>query len=70
MSILSKTLKLRTPFNIIYRALKETRLKILIPEFFIGVERKVIRYNKKKKSPLTGQLKENRLKLLTFNTFK
>ncbi len=42
MSILSKTLKLRTPFNIIYRALKETRLEILFPEFFIGVERKVI----------------------------
>ena len=48
MSILSKTLKLQIPFNIIYRALKDTPLEILFPEFFIGVERKVIRYNKKR----------------------
>ena len=42
MSILSKTLKLRIPSNIIYRALKDTRLEKLFPEFFIGVERNVI----------------------------
>ena len=42
MSIVSKTLTLRVPSNIIYRALKDTRLEILFPEFFIGVERKVI----------------------------
>ena len=42
MSIISKTLTLRVPSNIIYRALKDTRLEILFPEFFIGVERKVI----------------------------
>ena len=42
MSILSKTLTLRIPSNIIYRALKDTRLEILFPEFFIGVERKVV----------------------------
>ena len=42
MSRLSKSLKLRIPSNIIYRALKDTRLEILFPEFFIGVERKVI----------------------------
>lgn len=42
MSILSKTLKLRTPSRIVYRALKDTRLEVLFPEFFIGVERKVI----------------------------
>ena len=42
MSILSKTLKLRIPSNIIYRALKDTRLEKLFPEFFIGVKRKVI----------------------------
>jgi hypothetical protein len=42
MSILSKSLKLRIPSNIIYRALKDTRLENLFPEFFIGVERKVI----------------------------
>ena len=42
MSILSKTLTLRIPSNIIYRALKDTRLENLFPEFFIGLERKVI----------------------------
>jgi hypothetical protein len=42
MSIVSKTLTLRVPSNIIYRALKDTRLEILFPEFFIGVERKVV----------------------------
>jgi len=42
MSIVSKTLILRVPSNIIYRALKDTRLEILFPEFFIGVERKVV----------------------------
>src|SRR6187200_3612835 len=42
MSILSKTLTLRIPFNIIYRALKDTRLEKFFPEFFIGIERKVV----------------------------
>ena len=42
MSILSKTLTLRIPSNIIYRSLKDTRLENLFPEFFIGIERKVI----------------------------
>ena len=42
MSILSKALTLRIPSNIIYRALKDTRLEIFFPEFFIGIERKVI----------------------------
>ena len=42
MSIVSKTLTLRVPSNIIYRALKDTRLEILFPEFFIGVERKIV----------------------------
>ncbi len=42
MSIVSKTLTLRVPSNIIYRALMDTRLEILFPEFFIGVEKKVV----------------------------
>ncbi len=42
MSILSKNLTLRIPSNIIYRALKDTRLEKFFPEFFIGVERKVV----------------------------
>ncbi len=42
MSILSKIITLRIPSNIIYRALKDTRLEYLFPEFFIGIERKVL----------------------------
>ena len=42
MPILSKIITLRIPSNIIYRALKDTRLEYLFPEFFIGIERKVV----------------------------
>ena len=41
MSIISKTIMLRVPSDIIYRALKDTRLEKLFPEFFVGVTRKV-----------------------------
>ena len=42
MSVLSKTINLRIPLEIVYRASKDRRLEKLFPEFFIGVERKVI----------------------------
>jgi hypothetical protein len=42
MSKLSKTLTLRIPSNIIYLALKDTRLEIFFPEFFIGTGRKIL----------------------------
>jgi hypothetical protein len=41
MSLISKTVSLRVPSNLIYRALKDTRLEQLFPEFFIGVTRKI-----------------------------
>ena len=41
MSTISKTITLRVPSDIIYRALKDTRLEELFPEFFIGVARKI-----------------------------
>jgi hypothetical protein len=41
MSMISKTIMLRVPSDIIYRALKDTRLEKLFPEFFVGVTRKV-----------------------------
>jgi hypothetical protein len=41
MSIISKTIMLRVPSDIIYRALKDTRLEKLFPEFFVGVTRKI-----------------------------
>ena len=41
MSVISKTVSLRIPSDLIYRALKDTRLERLFPEFFIGVTRKI-----------------------------
>jgi hypothetical protein len=41
MSTISKTITLRVPSDVIYRALKDTRLEELFPEFFIGVARKI-----------------------------
>ena len=41
MSLISKTINLRVPPDLIYRALKDTRLEQLFPEFFIGVTRKI-----------------------------
>jgi hypothetical protein len=41
MSVISKTITLRVPSTIIYRALKDRRLEKLFPEFFVGITRKV-----------------------------
>ncbi|HJR48076.1 MAG TPA: hypothetical protein VJ799_07980 [Nitrososphaeraceae archaeon] len=37
----SKTITLRVPVNIIFRALKDRRLEKIYPEFFIGITRKL-----------------------------
>ncbi len=42
MSVISKTITLRVPLNIVYRALKDTRLEELFPEYFTGVTRKLV----------------------------
>ena len=42
MSSISKSITLRVPSDIIYRALKDTRLEELFPEFFVGVTRKIL----------------------------
>ena len=41
MSLISKTVSVRVPPKLIYRALKDTRLEQLFPEFFIGITRKI-----------------------------
>jgi len=41
MSLISKTISLRVSPELIYRALKDTRLEQLFPEFFIGITRKI-----------------------------
>ena len=40
MSAISKFLSLRVPANVIYRALRDTRLEQFFPEFFAGVTRR------------------------------
>jgi hypothetical protein len=41
LSVISKNITLRVPLPIIFLALKDTRLEMLFPEYFVGVERKV-----------------------------
>ena len=41
MGLISKTVSIRVPPELIYRALKDTRLEQLFPEFFIGITRKI-----------------------------
>jgi hypothetical protein len=41
MSVTSKTISLRVPVNIVFRALKDTRLEKIYPEFFLGITRKL-----------------------------
>jgi len=41
MGVISKTVSIRVPPDLIYRALKDTRLEQLFPEFFIGITRKI-----------------------------
>jgi hypothetical protein len=41
VSVTSKTITLRVPVNIVFRALRDTRLQQLYPEFFVGITRKL-----------------------------
>jgi hypothetical protein len=41
MGLISKTVSIRVPPELVYRALKDTRLEQLFPEFFIGITRKL-----------------------------
>ena len=41
MDLISKSISLRVPPSLVYRALKDSRLEQLFPEFFIGITRKI-----------------------------
>jgi hypothetical protein len=41
MDLISKSISLRVPPSLVYRALKDPRLEQLFPEFFIGITRKI-----------------------------
>jgi hypothetical protein len=76
MSSISKSLSLRVPANVIYRALKDTRLEQLFPEFFVGVTRRFTTNGAMNELGLTTttydsqiQIKETfKLKILERNT--
>jgi hypothetical protein len=76
MSSISKSLSLRVPANVIYRALKDTRLEQLFPEFFVGVTRRFTTNGAMNELGLTTttydsqiQIKETfKLKILEKNT--
>ena len=70
MSILSKTLTLRIPSNIIYRSLKDTRLENLFPEFFIGIERKVITDKINKEISFNTITQEKQIEIIETFKFK
>jgi hypothetical protein len=63
MSVISKTITLRVPSTIIYRALKDTRLEKLFPEFFIGLTRRVVldKTNKELSFRTTSQGSQNEI---------
>ena len=41
MDLISKSISLRVPPSLVYRALKDPRLEQLFPEFFFGITRKI-----------------------------
>jgi len=41
MGLISKTVSIRVPPDLVYRALKDARLEQLFPEYFIGITRKL-----------------------------
>jgi len=41
MDLISKSISLRVPPGLVYRALKDRRLEQLFPEFFIGITKKI-----------------------------
>jgi hypothetical protein len=63
MSVISNTITLRVPSTIIYRALKDTRLEKLFPEFFIGLTRRVVldKTNKELSFRTTSQGSQNEI---------
>jgi hypothetical protein len=70
MSILSKTLKLWIPSNIIYSALKDIRLEKLFAEFFIDVKRKVIIDKINKEISFNSITQEKQIEIIETFKFK
>jgi hypothetical protein len=64
MSAISKSIKLRVPLNIVYRALKDTRLEELFPEYFTGVTRKIVIDNENKEITFRTTTQESLIQII------
>ena len=64
MSVTSKTISLRVPVNIVFRALKDTRLEKIYPEFFVGITRKLATNKKNKELEFKTTIHENPIRIV------
>ena len=64
MSVVSKTITLRVPSNIIYLALKDSRLEKLFPEFFIGITRKLVIDKANKQITFRTSTQDNQIEII------
>ena len=64
MSVTSKTISLRVPVNIVFRALKDTRLEKIYPEFFVGITRKLSTDKKNKELEFKTTIHESPIRIV------
>lgn len=64
MSVTSKTISLRVPVNIVFRALKDTRLEKIYPEFFVGITRKLATDKENKELEFKTIIHESPIRIL------
>jgi hypothetical protein len=64
MSVISKMINLRVPSNIVYRALKDTRLERLFPEYFTGVTRELITERENKEITFQTTTQESPIQII------
>ena len=64
MSVTSKTISLRVPVNIVFRALKDTRLEKIYPEFFVGITRKLATDKENKELEFKTTIHESHIRIV------
>ena len=64
MSMTSKTISLRVPVNIVFRALKDTRLEKVYPEFFVGITRKLATDKENKELEFKSTIHESPIRIV------
>ena len=64
MSVTSKTISLRVPVNIVFRALKDTRLEKIYPEFFVGITRNLATDKENKELEIKTTIHESPIQIV------